>query len=78
MNFSIIANIFVRIKTHLALIMMLTSKTFLSFFNLFLPSSLVEVLKEHMILNKIFNQKQVKMKRSEYPSNQKTTYEPKK
>jgi hypothetical protein len=33
--------------------------------------------KEHMIFNKIFNQKQVKMKRLEYPSNQKTTHEPK-
>jgi hypothetical protein len=77
MNFSIIANIFVGKYKHFTLIMMLTSKSFLFFFNFFLPSSLAtEVLNEHMILNKIFNQKQVKMKRLEYPSCDRTTGHP--
>ncbi len=56
---------------------MLTSKSLLSF-NFFLPSSLAKALREHMILNQISNQKQVKMKGLEYPSNQKTTMNPKK
>jgi hypothetical protein len=41
-----------------------------------LPFSLAETLRKHMILNTIFNQKQVKMKRWENPSNQKTTIAP--
>jgi hypothetical protein len=54
---------------------MLTSKSFLSF-NFFLPSFLKKAWREHVILNQNFNQKQVKMKRSEYPNNQKTTMNP--
>ncbi len=74
MNFSTIAKIFVGMSEHPALSVMLIFKSFSSFFNFFLPFSCKNYKKTHMILNKLFNQKQVKMKRWEYPSNQKTTH----
>jgi hypothetical protein len=55
---------------------MIISKSFSSFFKFFLPFSLATVLRKHMILNQIFNQKQVKMKRWEDPSNHKHTHGP--
>jgi len=76
MNFSIIANIIVGMSEHPTLTVMLISKKNSSFFNFFLPLSIVETLIEHLIFNKVFNHKQVKMKKWEYPSNQKTTHGP--
>jgi hypothetical protein len=76
MNFFIIANIFVGMSKHPTLIVMLTSKSLSSFFKKNLLFSLRKIVKEHMILNKLFNQKQVKMKSWEDPSNQKTNHAP--
>jgi hypothetical protein len=57
---------------------MIISKSFSSFFDFFLPFLLAIALRKHMIFNQIFNQKQVKMKRWEDPSNEKTPMAPKK